>query len=608
MGFTIKQKLVGHSCIIVCMTVLMSTAASVWLSRNQIREQNRLRLESAAARFERSIRQNIAELESDFRQFSEKTETTKILLNCIQQDYFYFPSLPELFEAGPKMGVDRFAFYFPTRFAGQHILQICFDKKFGGLIRVQSGKYTLYKRKGGDIEEEEITDPKIYPETYQRHTTYEIVSNGTDIRIIAHLEYINLADASEYGSTFRKGDIIGYFIIEKLLSEDLNILDRETGVLINIYHHNRRMVGGQIKMPDIGADMTFSDQIILLIDKDGKKYDAFLKPLTYGKDIVAYASYAISVKSTHEKIIHNLKILFGIGIISIIIGILWAFAINKGIVKKIYELVSVLTRIADQTASAARNILSASHSLVENSAEEAKALEETSSSLQEISAVSRQTLQIALDLRQMMNENIRKSEQSLTSFADLSRNMSEIEADSGQIAQMMAAIDSIAFQTNLLALNAAIEAARAGETGAGFAVVADEVRNLAQRSTEAAGNTASLIEKTVQKIQEISHLVDISEIAFTEAEKISLKVGELICKIATASEDQAQGIRQIGIAVAEIDQATQQNAINAEEFASASEDMRLQSESLNEFVRALSDLTEGVNAYRENRHGNSVDS
>ncbi len=580
MGFTIKQKLVGHSCIIVCMTVLMSTAASVWLSRNQIREQNRLRLESAAARFERSIRQNIAELESDFRQFSEKTETTKILLNCIQQDYFYFPSLPELFEAGPKMGVDRFAFYFPTRFAGQHILQICFDKKFGGLIRVQSGKYTLYKRKGGDIEEEEITDPKIYPETYQRHTTYEIVSNGTDIRIIAHLEYINLADASEYGSTFRKGDIIGYFIIEKLLSEDLNILDRETGVLINIYHHNRRMVGGQIKMPDIGADMTFSDQIILLIDKDGKKYDAFLKPLTYGKDIVAYASYAISVKSTHEKIIHNLKILFGIGIISIIIGILWAFAINKGIVKKIYELVSVLTRIADQTASAARNILSASHSLVENSAEEAKALEETSSSLQEISAVSRQTLQIALDLRQMMNENIRKSEQSLTSFADLSRNMSEIEADSGQIAQMMAAIDSIAFQTNLLALNAAIEAARAGEAGAGFGVVADEVRNLAIRTTESSKNTQNLLENIMRRVIRATHAVKGLNNDFEGIIRSMVDAGKKSSVITEANKKQSDEIGQISKAVGEIDQASRKNAENTGEYSAASQEMTSQAEEM----------------------------
>ncbi len=278
------------------------------------------------------------------------------------------------------------------------------------------------------------------------------------------------------------------------------------------------------------------------------------------------------------------------------------------LVRPIREVVVGLSKSAEKTFAMSSQIAQSGYAMSEASSEQASSGEETTASLKEMFSMTQQNALNAQETDKLMSESRNVISKANEAVKTLSGTMQEALSVSSEASKIIKTIDEIAFQTNLLALNAAIEAARAGETGAGFAVVADEVRNLAQRSTEAAGNTASLIEKTVQKIQEISHLVDISEIAFTEAEKISLKVGELICKIATASEDQAQGIRQIGIAVAEIDQATQQNAINAEEFASASEDMRLQSESLNEFVRALSDLTEGVNAYRENRHGNSVDS
>ncbi|MDO9111504.1 MAG: methyl-accepting chemotaxis protein, partial [Desulfatirhabdiaceae bacterium] len=152
------------------------------------------------------------------------------------------------------------------------------------------------------------------------------------------------------------------------------------------------------------------------------------------------------------------------------------------------------------------------------------------------------------------------------------------------------------FQTNLLALNAAVEAARAGEAGAGFAVVADEVRNLAMRAADAAKNTASLIEGTVKKVSDGSMLVRTTSDAFSEVAQNAAKVGELVGEIAAASNEQAQGIEQVNIAVTEMDKVTQQNAANAEESASASEELNAQAEELKSFVNELFAFVSGASA------------
>jgi len=179
------------------------------------------------------------------------------------------------------------------------------------------------------------------------------------------------------------------------------------------------------------------------------------------------------------------------------------------------------------------------------------------------------------------------------SMGELTHSMEDISSASEETSKIIKTIDEIAFQTNLLALNAAVEAARAGEAGAGFAVVADEVRNLAMRAADAAKNTAELIESTVKKVHDGSKLVSTTNVAFDQVAESSAKVGDLIAEISAASKEQSSGIDQVNIAITEMDKVVQQNAANAEESASASEEMNAQAEQLREYVGDLVRLVAG---------------
>ncbi|GEM_PF-2370691 len=587
MNFTIKKKLILYSFILVFGTVLMSILASAYLNHKQIKHQNQARIDSAIMRFERLIHQNIKELDNNFKAFSDKSHTARILLNCIQQNYFYFPSLPDLFDIGSALELDRFAFYFPTKFTGTDILQIYFDKGAGGLIRVNAGTHTLIARKGGDIEEEEISDLGIYPETYLPDLTYGIQSDGKIIRIVAHLEYINIADASDFGSQFKQGARIGYFIMEKSLELDMVTFDHEMGVNVSLYDHHGKLIGGQIQLPDIGKNISFSDKIVTLVDKKNEEYDSILKPVTYNGNTIGYVAFSIPQAVTKAKIFEIINILALIGISSVIIGVILSSFINYGIVKSVNRVVAGLTQISDQVAATAGQISLASQSLAKDSSHQAASLEETSSSLEQISHMSQKTLKTILGVDQLINKNIRKSVQALKALVKITKEMSQVEADSGQIGQLIKTIDNIAFQTNLLSLNAAVEAARAGEAGSGFAVVADEVRNLAIRTADAAKNTQELLSNIIQRVLNASHSIRVINTDFEGIIESATGMGERTSTVTEASKEHTGKIEQVSKNMASMDDMTQQNAANAEQSASVSKEMNVQAEQMRAMVVEL---------------------
>ncbi|MGD2094261.1 MAG: PAS domain-containing methyl-accepting chemotaxis protein [Phycisphaerales bacterium] len=244
-----------------------------------------------------------------------------------------------------------------------------------------------------------------------------------------------------------------------------------------------------------------------------------------------------------------------------------------------------VSEAVEQVASAGRQISASSQTLAEGSTEQAASLEETSSSLEEMASMTKQNADNAQQANTLASEARRAADTGTDAMQRMNSAINEIQKSSDETAKIIKVIDEIAFQTNLLALNAAVEAARAGEAGKGFAVVAEEVRNLAMRSAEAAKNTANMIEESVKNSK---NGVDIAGEVAKVLEEIVQGIGkttDLVSEIAAASQEQSQGIDQVNTAMAQMDKVTQQNAANAEESASASEELSGQAESLRNLVQ-----------------------
>ncbi|MDH5509963.1 MAG: methyl-accepting chemotaxis protein [Nitrospinota bacterium] len=286
--------------------------------------------------------------------------------------------------------------------------------------------------------------------------------------------------------------------------------------------------------------------------------------------------------------------LAGAIVLSFIFALGIGLFVTNLITKPINQIIEHLTEGASQVTSASSDIATSSQSLAEGATEQASSLEESSASLEEMASQTRLNADNSVEADKLSNNARTSAESGSGTMKRMIDSMDGINKSSQEIGKIIKVIEEIAFQTNLLALNAAVEAARAGEHGKGFAVVAEEVRNLAQRSAAAAKDTASLIEEAINRAGEGNTMAAAAGKSLDEIVDSIRKVSGLMAEITTASSEQARGVEQVNITVAEMDKITQQNAANAEEAAAASEELNAQAERLNEVVQELVYLVDGA--------------
>ena len=251
------------------------------------------------------------------------------------------------------------------------------------------------------------------------------------------------------------------------------------------------------------------------------------------------------------------------------------------------KIAVVLQRIREASESvhaASSEIASGNNDLSARTESQASALEETSAAMVQLTSSVQRNAESAGAASQLAASATEVAGRGGDVVQQVVRTMGGIDAASRKIVDIIGTIDGIAFQTNILALNAAVEAARAGEQGRGFAVVASEVRSLAGRSAQAAKEIKVLIGDSVGQVAMGSKLVQDAGTTMAEVVESIHRLAAIVNEIATATHEQSSGITEVGMAVTQMDQSTQQNAALVEQAAAAAQSLQHQAAMLAEAV------------------------
>ena len=251
------------------------------------------------------------------------------------------------------------------------------------------------------------------------------------------------------------------------------------------------------------------------------------------------------------------------------------------------NLNTMFKEINDSTShvsSGSKQVADGAQALAQGSTEQAASIQELSSSIAEIAEKTKRNADTADKTAKLAESIIGNAEKGSQQMDEMMSAVQDINQASQNISKVIKVIDDIAFQTNILALNAAVEAARAGQHGKGFAVVAEEVRNLASKSAEAAKETGSMIENSIEKAELGSRIAGETASSLMEIVTGINESSDFIREIATASEEQSMGISQINTGIDQVAQVVQQNSATAEESAAASEEMSSQSAMLEDLI------------------------
>ena len=235
-------------------------------------------------------------------------------------------------------------------------------------------------------------------------------------------------------------------------------------------------------------------------------------------------------------------------------------------------LFTEISLATDQVATGAAQVADAAQSLAQGATEQAATVQELSATIKDASEEMKNSAVMAGEAKAMGDEIQQRAESGSSKMEDMILSTQQANDASKEIASVIKLIDDIAFQTNILALNAAVEAARAGQHGKGFAVVANEVRNLAAKSAEAAKDTATLIDTTIEKVAQGSTMSCQTSDALQNIVEGVIHSSEVITGISQSASTVADSMTQISNSIEQVSQVVQANSAS-EECAAVSEEM-----------------------------------
>lgn len=249
-------------------------------------------------------------------------------------------------------------------------------------------------------------------------------------------------------------------------------------------------------------------------------------------------------------------------------------------IERLNALFADINSATEQVFSGAKQVADGATSLATGSTQQAATVQEFSATISEMQTQAESVFNMADHGREVTMQAGKHTMQSIELMQDLTQAMQAIDQSSDEISKVIKVIEDIAFQTNILALNAAVEAARAGTYGKGFAVVADEVRNLARKSSEAAKETAQLIQTSVDNVAKGNMMMEKTASSMNEVSTMAQEVAKNMDEMSGFSKQQSLSIAELSTAIGHISAVVQANSATAEQSAAASEEMSGQSEML----------------------------
>ena len=374
-------------------------------------------------------------------------------------------------------------------------------------------------------------------------------------------------------------------------------LARLGGTGVNIYTSQGLSVGTEpgLARPSRNWDAAPEkyDSHLTEVQAEKASYYEGLMGLSGGGKRLAAVACLYSKEAANRNSQQMIKLLALAALACVLLTVPGAWIFAHRLARPLNQAIAELDDMSQQMSAAAGQVSAASQSLAQNASTQAGSLEEISAALADTTGRAQQNSSNAQEADRHGRQGIENLQSANQSMKTLKQSMRETSEAGDNVVKVVQTIDAIAFQINLLALNAAVEAARAGAAGAGFAVVAGEVRNLAMRSAEASHNTHTLVEDIIQKIKVGSGVVEKTDQLYGKVALGVQAVTGLVGEIAAASQEQLGDIEQVGSAIQSINQGTQQGAANAQESASASEEMSAQAMHLKGQVEIMRSLIQG---------------